>query len=84
MIDAGGFLPSDDATASGERARLLRRTAEALNLPLSAFSRSLAPNPSAEGPSTAECAAILAAFSRIRDPDLRSHCVQMLEHCADG
>lgn len=84
MTDAGGFLPRDGATGSGERARLLRRIADSLNLPLSAFSPSLAPSLSAEGPSTAECAAILAAFSRIRDPDARRHCLRMLEQCADG
>lgn len=83
MTDAGGFLPSDDVTGSRERARLLCQIAEALNLPLAAFSPALAPTPSAAGPSTAECAAILAAFSRIRDPDTRRHCLQMLERCAE-
>lgn len=84
MTDAGGFLPGDDATGSGERARLLGRIAEALKLPLSAFLPSPGQTRSAEGPSADECAAMLAAFSRIRDPDLRRHCLRMLERCADG
>lgn len=83
MTDAGGFLPDHDATGSGERARLLRQIADALNLPLSAFSRRLDPAPDDAGPSTAECAAVLAAFSRIRDPRLRSRCLSLLESCAD-
>ncbi|MDP4023844.1 hypothetical protein Q8W71_14510 [Methylobacterium sp. NEAU 140] len=82
MTDAGGFLPDRDTSASDERARLLRQIADALNLPVTAFARGLAPVAVA-GPSSAECAAVLSAFSRIRDPRLRSQCLQMLERCAE-
>ena len=81
--NAGGFLPEPQTTGSGERARLLRQIADALNLPLSAFSRRLDPVPDDAGPSTAECAALLAAFSRIRDPLTRRRCLDFLESCTD-
>ena len=84
MTDAGGFLPTPDDPDAGERGRMLRQIADALNLPVSAFSQGLAPVPSAKGPSAAECAAMLAAFSRIRDPQMRRHCLEMLEHCAEA
>ncbi len=83
MTDAGDSLPRDDGTGSGERSSILRQIAEALNLPRSAFSPRLDPRPCAEGPSATECEAVLAAFSRIRDPDMRRHCLRLLERCAD-
>ncbi len=82
MTDAVCSFPNDDASGSRERTRLLRRIAESLNLPLAAFTAPLATTPSLEGPSTAESAAVLSNFSRIRDPDMRRKCLEMLERCA--
>ena len=82
MTDAGAFLPTPDDPDTGEPGRLLREIADALNLPVSAFSRRLAPVPATAEPSTAECAAVLEAFSRIQDPQARRHCLAMLERSA--
>ncbi|MCJ2011098.1 hypothetical protein [Methylobacterium sp. J-076] len=82
MTDAGGFLPGQDTSGAAERTRLLRQIATALDLPVSAFTRA-PPAPEVEGPSSAECAAMLAAFSKIRDPQMRAFCVQVLETFAE-
>jgi len=81
MTDAGGFVALDAAPRLGEQERLLRQLADMLNLPVSVFRRRCA-DPTIEGPTAAECAAILAAFSRIRDPDARRQCLAMVERCA--
>ena len=83
MTDAGGFDPHDTASRLDERERLLRQIAQTLDLPLAVFRRRRRSSPMAEGPTAAECATMLAAFSRIRDPDLRLQCLAMLEHCRD-
>lgn len=80
MTDAGGFPPMRDK-ATSERARLLRQIATALDIPVSAFTRAPSACPGEE-PSSSECAAMLAAFSRIRDPKLREYCLRMMESFA--
>ena len=80
MTDAGGFPPMQDS-ASSERARLLRQIATALDIPVSTFTRPPSACPGEE-PSSSECAAMLAAFSRIRDPKLRDFSLRMLESFA--
>ncbi|WP_457105753.1 hypothetical protein [Methylobacterium sp. P5_C11] len=78
MTDAGGFDLDSKAKTARERESLLRQIAEALEIPISTFRRpaaSLSPN----GPSASECAALLSAFSRIEDPELRKACVVLAE-----
>ncbi|MCJ2055439.1 hypothetical protein MKL09_02605 [Methylobacterium sp. J-048] len=83
MTDAGGFVALDAASRLSEQEQLLRQLAEMLHLPVSVFRRRR-PDPTADGPTAGECAAILAAFSRIRDPDARRRCLAMVERCADA
>lgn len=80
MTDAGGVPPTQDQTTS-ERARLLRQIAAVLDIPVTTFTRAPSSCPGEEPPST-ECAAMLAAFSRIRDPQVRAFCLRMLESFA--
>lgn len=80
MTDAGGF-PATQDTAASERVRLLRQIATALDIPLSAFTRAPSAEPGQE-PSSSECAAMIAAFTRIRDPKMRDFCLRMLESFA--
>ncbi|SFM69762.1 hypothetical protein [Methylobacterium pseudosasicola] len=82
MTDAGGFVALNAAPRLSEQERLLRQLADMLNLPISVFRRRT--DPTAEGPTARECAAILAAFSRIRDPDARRRCLAKVERCADA
>lgn len=80
MTDAGGFPPTQDP-ATSERARLLRQIATALDVPVSTFAGAPSTCPGEE-PSSSECAAMLSAFSRIRDPKLRAFSLRMLESFA--
>lgn len=80
MTDTGGLPSHRDRTAT-ERARLLRQIAAALDVPVTAFIRAPSDCPGEE-PSSAECAAMLAAFTRIRDPKLREFALRMLESFA--
>jgi hypothetical protein len=78
MADAGSFPLEADGSNSPERARLLRQIAAALDLPIEALAARLSLcNPT--GPSAEECAAVLDAFARIEDPQLRAFCLQVLE-----
>lgn len=81
MCDAGVFPPKSDRVAS-ERTLLLRQIAEALDLPVTAFTHPLTPGEGGE-PSSDECAAVITAFSRIRDPRNRDFCLRMLESFAE-
>lgn len=82
MTDAGRVFPQGDTTGPDNRARLLRQIAVALDMPVSAFADDLPAGD--DGPSTQECDAMVAAFSRIRDPRLRAFCRELLESCADS
>jgi hypothetical protein len=81
MTDAGGFLPTQDTKSTTDRARLLRQIATALDIPVSTFTRAPSAEPGQE-PSSSECAAMIAAFTRIRDPKMRDFCLRMLESFA--
>ncbi|MGU3668724.1 hypothetical protein ACLBX9_31480 [Methylobacterium sp. A49B] len=77
MTDAGG---SDlKKAAADERERLLGEIAGALNIPVMAFRSRVSWADGATGPSASECAALLAAFSRIADPERRSACLALVE-----
>lgn len=78
MTDAGAFDLDGTAKSAHEREVLLRQIAHALNVPVSIF-RGPPGSPAAGGPSAAECAALLTAFSRIADPDLRKECLALAE-----
>jgi hypothetical protein len=83
MTDAGGFDPKDVASRASERARLLGQIAEALNIPATTF-RGKGPSVAlGRGPNATECAALLAAFARIEDPDLRKECLAAVERYSD-
>jgi hypothetical protein len=81
MADAGGFLPKQGETGSPERARLLRQIAAALNLPVAALIDEAAAQ-GERGPSAEEVTSLLEAFSRIEDPRLRAHCLEVVKGCA--
>ncbi|MBE7198035.1 MAG: hypothetical protein INR70_09540 [Parafilimonas terrae] len=81
MADAGGFLPRQGETGSPDRARLLRQIAAALNLPVAALVDE-ATAQAERGPTAEECTALLDAFSRIEDPRLRAHCLEVVKGCA--
>ena len=76
MTDVGGHVQS---TAADERERLLGQIADALNIPVVAFRSRVSWADGATGPSASECAALLAAFSRIADPDRRRACLALVE-----
>jgi hypothetical protein len=82
MTDAGRVFTQGNSSGSGNRAQLLRQIAVALDMPVSAFAEDLPAGD--DGPSPEECAALMAAFSRIRDPRLRAFCRELMEGCADG
>lgn len=68
------------ATSSvDERARLLGKIADALKIPVSTFRGREAENATRRGPAASECAALLAAFARIEDPDRRRECLAWVE-----
>lgn len=79
MTDAGGFPPPNGLSGAAERERLLRQIATALDLPVAAFAGSGSGSSQQDAPSSAECSAVLAAFSRISDPQARTFCLTMLE-----
>ncbi|MFC6792379.1 hypothetical protein ACFQE0_24160 [Methylobacterium komagatae] len=81
MTDAGVFPFKTDRAAT-ERARLLRQIADVLDLPLTAFTHPPATETGEEAASD-ECAAVIKAFSRIRDPKMREFCLKMLESFAE-
>lgn len=72
---------TQNSEASAERARLLGQIAVALDIPVTAFSR-VPSGCSDEEPTSAECATMIAAFTRIRDPKMREFCLRMLESFA--
>ncbi|MGH1572723.1 hypothetical protein ACRAWG_21185 [Methylobacterium sp. P31] len=78
MTDAGGFDLNDAASRAEERERLLGQIAEALAVPVSTFRRRHSPA-RGSGPTASECAALLAAFARIDDPNIRKECLVMVE-----
>ncbi len=55
-----------------------------LNLPVAVFRRGHATSSPDKGPTASECATMLAAFTRIRDPDARRECLAMVEGHADA
>jgi hypothetical protein len=81
MTDVGG---PESNTAADERERLLGQIADALNIPVVAFRSRVSWADGASGPSASECAALLAAFSRIADPDRRKACLALVEQFGDG
>lgn len=81
MTDAG-VLPIQADRAATERARLLRQIADVLDLPIAAFTRPPVTDGGADATSD-ECAAVIKAFSRIRDPKMREFCLKMLESFAE-
>lgn len=84
MTDAGGFKSAETCPRLTEQERLLRQIADLLNLPVAHFRRERAALSTADGPTATECEALLAAFSRIRDPEQRRQCLAMIERCADA
>ncbi|SDM42468.1 hypothetical protein SAMN05216360_10254 [Methylobacterium phyllostachyos] len=68
------------ATSSAEeRARLLTQIAEALKIPVSTFRSRGSVKAASGGPTAPECAALLAAFARIDDPERRRECLALVE-----
>ena len=82
MTTPGAFESSEAAERLDERAQLLRYIADTLDLPVSLFRRRTAQGD--DGPTAAECDAILATFLRIRDPEARRHCLALVSRCADA
>ncbi len=80
MTEAGGFDQMGAASSTDERARLLAQIAEALKIPVSTFRLRSAGDAPCNGPAAAECAALLAAFARIDDPERRARCLSMVEN----
>lgn len=78
MTDVGVFPPKAAGVRAAERERLLRQIASALALPVAAFGHKPAPD-EVDGPSSAECSTMLAAFCKIRDPQVRAFCLQVFE-----
>ncbi|MHB2206939.1 hypothetical protein [Methylobacterium sp. CM6257] len=78
MTDAGGLDVTDAGSRVEERERLLGQIAEALAVPVSTFRRGRSAAQVC-GPTASECAALLAAFSRIDDPNVRKECLAMVE-----
>ncbi|MDR7037626.1 hypothetical protein J2X36_002373 [Methylobacterium sp. BE186] len=64
--------------AVSERERVLRRIAETLELSLVDLYEAGAAACGSE-PSKAECAALISAFHRISDPDLRRRCLALVQ-----
>jgi len=79
MTDAAGFDPMTATSSADERVRLLGQIAEALKIPVSTFQGRGTANAGPRGPAASECAALLAAFSRIEDPDQRRECLAIVE-----
>ncbi|AYO82751.1 hypothetical protein EBB05_11085 [Methylobacterium brachiatum] len=84
MSDAVRFGSADAAPRFDEEERLLGRIAGMLNLPVAVFRRGHAASSPDKGPTASECAMMLAAFTRIRDPDARRDCLAMVEGRADA
>ena len=80
MTDAGGRDPN---TAADERERLLGQIADALNVPVVAFRSRVSWADGVVGPSASECAALLAAFTRIADPERRRACLALVERYSE-
>jgi hypothetical protein len=79
MTDAGVFDPGTDTSSADERVRLLGQIAEALQIPVSTFHGRGDAKAMPRGPAASECAALLAAFARIDDPDRRKECLALVE-----
>jgi hypothetical protein len=84
MTDAGGLDRDAAVKSAHERDLLLRQIADALNIPVSTFHRRSSAALGRCGPSAAECAALLAAFSRIEDPCLRMECLALVQRYGDA
>jgi len=84
MTDAGGFDPKDSASRADERERLLGQIADALNIPVTTFRGKGSLVALGRGPNASECAALLAAFARIGDPDVRKECLALVERYSDA
>lgn len=82
MTDAGGADPGSAMSPADERARLLGQIAEALKIPVATFHGRGSANAVPRGPAAAECAALLAAFAQIDDPDRRRECLALVERFA--
>ncbi|MCJ2022266.1 MULTISPECIES: hypothetical protein [unclassified Methylobacterium] len=83
MTDAAGFDPMTATSSADERVRLLGQIAEALKIPVSTFQGRGTANAGPRGPAASECAALLAAFSRIEDPDQRRECLAIVERFSE-
>lgn len=70
-------------SSADERARLLGQIAETLKIPVSTFRSRESVNAAPCGPTASECAALLAAFARIDDPDRRRECLTLVEKFCD-
>jgi len=79
MTDAEGFDPGSATSSAAERTRLLTQIAEALKIPVSTFRSGGGMKAAPCGPTASECAALLAAFARIDDPDRRRECLALVE-----
>lgn len=77
MSDAESLLRAQDGAEPLERHRLLSQIAVALDLPVAAFTEDRSPGETSAA-SSAECAALLDAFTRIRDARLRASCLRLL------
>jgi hypothetical protein len=81
MTDTGRLFADQSGTHPTERQHVLSRIAAALELPVAAFSER-APSGEPGPPSSTECAALLAAFSRIEDAGQRAAILKLMETLA--
>ncbi|WP_238181957.1 hypothetical protein [Methylobacterium trifolii] len=84
MTDAGGLTSMLDGGYRPDRTRLLRRIADVVGLPVSAFETDRVDVGRSAGASLAECDALIAAFLRIDDPKARRRCLDMVRAAAQG
>lgn len=84
MRDAVDFASTEAAPGFHEEERLIRQIAGMLDLPVTVFGRGYSGSSPDKGPTASECAAIVAAFARIRDPDARRACLAMVDSRADA
>ncbi|KAB1071756.1 hypothetical protein [Methylobacterium planeticum] len=83
MADAGNALPTEAVPPQADRLHLLHRIAEALDMPLAdLYGHALRAGHTP--PTEVECAAVLAAFLRIGDPNARRRCLSLLQALAEG
>ena len=82
MTYGQGLRPVDRIAPRSDRLRMLSRIADALDMPVSDFYRRETVVPDANGPSTAECEAILSSFLRIEDAEARRGIITLMRGCA--